>query len=100
MSVMTKAEATVAALRDLYAGYGYAHYRMRKFEEYELYVRNKSFLLSDHMITFTDRSGRLLALKPDVTLSIVKSARGDEGVEKVYYHESVYREEKGSDTLN
>ncbi|MBQ8174226.1 MAG: ATP phosphoribosyltransferase regulatory subunit [Clostridia bacterium] len=100
MSVMSKSEVTTSALRDLYASYGYAQYRMRKFEEYELYVRNKSFLISDHMITFTDREGRLMALKPDVTLSIVKSAKDSEGVEKVYYHESVYRVDKGSDSFH
>lgn len=96
----TKNEKTLAALRDLYTSYGYAQYRMRKFEEYELYVRNKSFLTSDHMITFTDREGRLMALKPDVTLSIVKNTRENAGTEKVYYHESVYREEKGSNSFN
>ena len=95
----TKNEKTLAALRDLYTSYGYAQYRMRKFEEYELYVRNKSFLTSDHMITFTDREGRLMALKPDVTLSIVKNTRENAGTEKVYYHESVYREEKGSNSF-
>ena len=95
----TKSEKLLAALRDLYASYGYAPYRMRKFEEYDLYVRNKSFLLSDHMITFTDREGRLMALKPDVTLSIVKNTRERAGAEKVYYHESVYRVDKGSDSF-
>ena len=95
----TKSETMLAALRDLYASYGYAPYRMRKFEEYDLYVRNKSFLLSDHMITFTDREGRLMALKPDVTLSIVKNTRERAGTEKVYYHESVYRVDKGSDSF-
>lgn len=100
MSVMEKSERVVSALRDLYASYGYAPYRMRKFEEYDLYVRNKSFLISDHMITFTDREGRLMALKPDVTLSIVKNTRENVGTEKVYYHESVYREEKGSDSFH
>ena len=100
MSVTAKSEAIVSALGELYASYGYAQYRMRKFEEYDLYVRNKSFLTSDHMITFTDREGRLMALKPDVTLSIVKNTREREGKEKVYYHESVYREEKGSNSFN
>ena len=30
---------------------------MSKFEEYDLYVRNKDFLVSDRMITFTDARG-------------------------------------------
>ncbi len=90
-------ERAVYALRSLYHAYGYAPYKMSKFEEYELYVRNKDFLVSDHIITFTDTSGRLLALKPDVTLSIVKNSRLDGmPLQKVYYNEKVYRTAPGS----
>ena len=75
------------------AGYGYIPYKMSRFEEYDFYVRNKDFLVSDQIITFSDRSGRLLALKPDVTLSIVKNAPEETGVvQKVYYQENVYRD--------
>lgn len=94
---MTKTERVAYGLRELYENYGYAQYRMSKFEEYDLYVRNKSFLLSDHIITFTDIDGKLMALKPDVTLSIVKSTTDTEsGMRKVYYNENVYRVPKGS----
>jgi len=81
------------ALKSLYRRYGYIPYKMSRFEEYDLYVRNKDFLVSDQIITFSDRGGRLLALKPDVTLSIVKNAPEQSGVvQKVYYHENVYRD--------
>lgn len=81
------------ALQDLYRRYGYVPYKMSRFEEYDLYVRNKDFLVSDQIITFSDRSGRLLALKPDVTLSIVKNAPEEPGVvQKVFYKENVYRD--------
>lgn len=90
-------ERALYALKSLYEGYGYSHYKMSKFEEYELYVRNKSFLVSDHIITFTDAHGSLMALKPDVTLSIVKNSPDSEsGVRKVYYNENVYRVPKGA----
>ena len=80
------------ALRALYNRYGYTQYRMSKFEEYDLYARNKDFLISEGVITFTDTNGRLMALKPDVTLSIVKNTRDEaEGVQKLYYNENVYR---------
>ena len=80
------------ALRSLYAGYGYSQFKMSKFEEYDLYVRNKDFLISDGVITFTDTNGRLLALKPDVTLSIIKNCKEETGVvQKMYYNENVYR---------
>lgn len=79
-------------LRALYEKYGYRPFRVSRFEEYDLYVRNKEFLVSDRVITFTDRDGRLLALKPDITLSIIKSTPDRAGSKrKVYYNESVYR---------
>lgn len=90
-------EQAVFALRELYERYGYSRYKMSRFEEYDLYVNNKDFLVSDEIITFTDRSGRLLALKPDVTLSIIKNAPDCSGsVQKVYYNENVYRVTGGS----
>lgn len=90
-------EQAVFALRQLYRQYGYAPYKMSRFEEYDLYVQNKDFLISDQVITFSDRNGRLLALKPDVTLSIIKNAPDKAGVvEKVYYNENVYRVDKGT----
>ena len=86
-------ERAVFALRGLYQRYGYAPYKMSQFEEYDLYVRNKDFLISDKIITFSGEGGKLMALKPDVTLSIVKNAPEASGVvQKVYYSENVYRD--------
>ena len=84
------------ALRALYAKYGYIQYRMSKFEEYDLYARNKDFLISDAVITFTDTNGRLMALKPDVTLAIIKNSRDSEETVKVCYAENVYRVPRGA----
>ncbi len=93
-------DSLVAALSALYERYGYAPYKMSKFEEYDLYVRNKDFLISDSIITFTDTNGKLMALKPDVTLSIVKNtADVRDGVRKLYYDENVYRVAKASHTF-
>ena len=65
---------------------------MSKFEEYDLYVRNKDFLIGDSVITFNDTNGKLLALKPDVTLSIIKNTTDSQGIKhKVCYDENVYR---------
>lgn len=90
-------ENVMFSLRALYNTYGYAQYTMSKFEEYDLYARNKDFLISDSVITFTDTNGKLMALKPDVTLSIVKNSKDEPNtVQKVYYNENVYRVSKGS----
>ena len=85
-------EIAIYKLRSLYGKYGYLPYKMSKFEEYDLYVKNKDFLISDSVITFNDTNGKLLALKPDVTLSIIKNGTDEAGVkQKVYYNENVYR---------
>lgn len=80
---------TEQKLNELYERFGYRKFKMTKFEPYDLYADNRDFLKSSQLITFTDLDGSLLALKPDVTLSIIKSNLG--GEEKVYYNETVYR---------
>lgn len=93
-------ENVIYDLRSLYSRYGYSRYKMSKFEEYDLYARNKDFLISDSVITFMDRNGKLMALKPDVTLSIVKNTRDDSpAMRKLYYTENVYRVSGGSNTF-
>lgn len=84
-------EKAVFALRSLYRRFGYSRFKMSKFEEYDLYVKNKDFLVSDGIITFTDTNGHLKALKPDVTLSIINNSKDGSGVQKLYYNENVYR---------
>ncbi len=96
-SVLSFAERLTFSLRSLYSRYGYKPYRMSKFEDYDLYSRNKDFLISDQVITFTDIGGKLKALKPDVTLSIIKN-HTDGGTKKLYYNENVYRVSKGTDS--
>ena len=91
-NILKEEERAVFALRALYRQYGYLPYKMSKFEPYEYYIQNKDFLVSDRVITFTDTNGRLLALKPDVTLSIVKNAQELPGCkQKVCYNENVFR---------
>jgi ATP phosphoribosyltransferase regulatory subunit len=93
--VLKNGEKALMRLRALYRAYGYTQYEMSKFEEYELYARNKSFLVSDDIITFTGPGGKLMALRPDVTLSIVKNAKDGDGLRKLYYNENVYRPSGG-----
>ena len=93
-------EKAVFSLRLLYKSYGYLRYKMKKFEEYDLYAGNKDFLVSDNVITFTDTNGKLMALKPDVTLSIIKNCKDEPHyLKKVYYNENVYRVSKGTNSF-
>ena len=92
LEMILKQEERIAyELRALYERYGYFSYKMSKFEEYDLYVENKDFLVGDGVITFNDTNGKLLALKPDVTLSIIKNDGDVAGKRKVCYNENVYR---------
>jgi len=88
-------EEAILSLKKLYMQFGYKQYKMSKFEEYDLYAENKNFLLSSNIITFTDLNGKLMALKPDVTLSIVKNIKDSNYTEKLYYNENVYRTKRG-----
>ncbi|MCH5198264.1 MAG: ATP phosphoribosyltransferase regulatory subunit [Oscillospiraceae bacterium] len=95
--ILTAEELVSLKLRSLYSQNGYAQYKMSKFEEYDLYAANKDFLESERIITFTDTTGKLMALKPDVTLSIIKNTELKTGeIKKVYYNENVYRVPKNS----
>ena len=100
LSYLQPKERASFALRALYEAAGCRKYHMGRFEEYGLYQENRSFLSSEQVITFTDLDGRLLALKPDVTLSIAKTAQPAEGETlKYYYHENVYRPSAESHTF-
>ncbi len=99
-SVINSDEKAIFKMRSLYKKYGYTQFKMSKFEEYDLYVRNKDFLVSENIITFTDTDGKLMALKPDVTLSIIKNTECKCGqVQKVFYDENVYRVSKGTNSF-
>ena len=85
-------QKTLRLLRAFFRQAGYRPYRMSRFENYELYADKKDFLVSDRVVAFSDTDGSLKALKPDVTLSIVKSAELEPGEKKkLYYQENVYR---------
>ncbi len=91
-TVLSFEEKVSMKLMSLFSGYGYKKFKMSKFEEYDLYIENKSFLKSDNIIAFNDPTGKLLALKPDVTLSIAKNtAENETEPRKLFYAENVYR---------
>ena len=49
-SILKSEERISFALRSLYSRFGYTRYKMSKFEEYDLYARNKDFLISDNFL--------------------------------------------------
>ena len=94
-------EKAALKLRELYADKGCTFYRMSRFEEYDFYADKKDFLTSQHILTFTDINGKLMALRPDVTLSIIKHAQDIPGqVQRFFYDEKVYRVPRNSDSFH
>ena len=81
--VLSQCEKAIMCLRSLYRQYGYTQYKMSRFEEYGLYADNKAFLSSGDIVTFTGTGGRLMALRPDVTLSIAKNTKEDASLKKL-----------------
>ncbi len=100
LNMLKPQERVSLQLRLLYEKAGFRQYHMGRFEEYGLYQENRRFLSSEQVITFTDLDGRLLALKPDVTLSIAKNAQVEPGrCGRFYYAENVYRPSQESHTF-
>lgn len=91
-AVLSRSEEIILNLRSLFGSYGYSHCNVGPFEEYDFYLRNRSALPGEEVLIFTDADGRLMALKPDVTMSIVKTVQDNvPGLRKLCYNESVYR---------
>lgn len=95
LPALRREEVVALRLRALFEERGYRLFRMGSFEEYDLYLQNKPFLSGEDIISFTGADGRLMALKPDMTLSIVKNTPAGE-TRRVYYNESVFRRSRQS----
>lgn len=74
---------------ELFLKFGFCEYKLSGLEEYSLYSRNESFLCGKDIITF-NAGGKLMALRPDVTLSVIKNASPGM-TRKLFYNEKVYR---------
>ncbi len=95
LEMLNEADRARVELIALFRRYGYDGYKMAKFESYEVYLKNKDYIGSESIITFTDSAGRLMALRPDVTLSIINNL--SEGEKKYYYDENVFRRDGKGD---
>lgn len=86
---LKKEQRVALKLKALYLSYGFEEYKLTGLEEYSLYLRHEDFLSGKDVITF-NAGGKLMALRPDVTLSVIKNA--DVGsTRKLFYDEKVYR---------
>lgn len=93
-SSLENIEKITERLKEIYRNLGYRKYKMGKFEDYDFYAANRDFLRTGRILAFTDGDGKLMALKPDVTLSIIKNLKEESKVKKLFYLENVYRTNK------
>jgi len=95
--LFTNKEILSFKLRELFSSHGYSLYEMNSFEPYSFYLENMDFLSSKDILYFSDKDGMLMALKPDITLSIIKNIDTTVDKHKLYYNENVYRVPRTSD---
>lgn len=95
--LFTDKEILSFRLRGLFLSQGFSLYEMNSFEPYSFYLDNMDFLSSKDILYFADKDGTLMALKPDITLSIIKHLDTTVDKHKLYYNENVYRVPKSSD---
>jgi ATP phosphoribosyltransferase regulatory subunit len=76
-------------LKELYLKYGFEEYKLSGLEEYSLYSAHENFLSWKEVAAF-NVGGKLLALRPDVTLSVIKNVQASD-TKKLFYDEKVYR---------
>ena len=92
MSPLSPYEEIILNLRGLFGRYGYTHCQVGPFEDYNFFLKNRSALPGEEVLVFTDADGSLTALKPDVTMSLVKNVKdGQQGLKKLCYNENIYR---------
>ncbi len=96
MTYLKGEDVVLSELTNLYESMGYKRYKPGCFEDYSLYLENIDFLLSKSVVTFTGAEGRLLALRPDVTLSVISHAQCEGDTLKLFYTEKVYRRSDGA----
>ena len=64
------------ALLELFAKSGYGEVKTPTFEYYEVFTGTSGHLRAEGMIKFIDDTGRILVLRPDLTMPIARMAAG------------------------
>ena len=88
---MSKKDLVLLDIRKMYDLYGYKRISLPSFEEYDLYNENKDFI-DRNILTVMSPNAKLLALRPDITLSVAKKISKDQSLKysKIYYQENTY----------
>ncbi|WP_106494992.1 ATP phosphoribosyltransferase regulatory subunit [Lentibacillus sp. Marseille-P4043] len=90
-----KKEQLLAKIKARFSTYGYRHVQTSAFEQYDLYQTTTGTIDTDEMIKVIDPNGKVLVLRPDVTIPITRMvATGNQlnpSEERLYYISTVFR---------
>src|SRR5690625_5255512 len=65
-------ERLIATLKSRFTTYGYKQIQTPTFEPYDLYTTVNGTIRLDEMIKVIDHSGKVLVMRPDVTIPITQ----------------------------
>lgn len=83
-------EKKTIQLKALFQHHHFQRYYLSAFESYDVYVQSRNYQAEQEVITFIGSNGQVMALKPDITLSIIQNTGADEA-KRCFYDEDVYR---------
>lgn len=94
-----KKEQLLAKIKERFATYGYRQIQTSTFEQYDLYQSITGTINKEEMIKVIDPTGKVLVLRPDVTIPITRMAAAGNQMtrqdERLFYISNVFRNASG-----
>ncbi|WP_042220462.1 ATP phosphoribosyltransferase regulatory subunit [Oceanobacillus manasiensis] len=78
-------ESLITQLKTRFSTYGYKQIRTSTFESYDLYTNLSGTVNKDDMVKVIDSSGKVLVMRPDVTIPITRMVVESEMLEELRY---------------
>ncbi|WP_449354525.1 ATP phosphoribosyltransferase regulatory subunit [Virgibacillus natechei] len=93
-----KRDSLIETLKHRFTTYGYKQIRTPTFESYDLYAGLTGTVNKDEMIKVVDASGKVMVLRPDVTIPISRmTALNNTNYPRVFYVLDVFRQTPAED---
>ncbi|WP_174615663.1 ATP phosphoribosyltransferase regulatory subunit [Virgibacillus ihumii] len=86
---------TISALKKRFFTYGYRQVQTSVFEDYDLYAAIAGTIHKDDMIKVVDNSGKVLVMRPDMTIPITRMAAAENkkvNNSRLFYVQDVFRQ--------
>ncbi|MTI68405.1 MAG: ATP phosphoribosyltransferase regulatory subunit [Firmicutes bacterium] len=96
-------ENIINSVKEVFKSYGYRHISTPTIEYYDVFSSINSTLIKEDIFKFIDSSGKILALRPDVTIPIARIVANNYKEEtdlKLFYISKVFRMNGDKDNLD